>query len=234
MQGGIRPRFFMEAVQDELATAQNGRPIFRQEERVELFMAGNPYTMPVMRVTNDERQRWPREYEAFKRGEEAALDGTPIEEWPILNKAQVRELKALEIHTIEDVATLTDLATQRGMGLMGLRTMARAFLDDAVRMAQTQQLTQENDVLKSRVSALENQVKELGEITTRQHAEMMGMKNAPNAVASAIPGLADPFQAAAAAQHSTREAPESSLARFAERRARRQQQREQGYENTEA
>jgi hypothetical protein len=232
MQGGIRPKFFMEAVQDEVATAQQGRPIFRMEERYELFIAGNPFTVPAGRITDEQRQRWPREYEAFKRGEEAPIEGTPLEEWPAVNKANVKELKYLEIHTIEDLATLSDLGTQRGTGLMGLRTMARAYLDDANKMALTQELTKENDTLKSQVAALENQVKELGDITTRLHAQMMGLQNAPNAVASAIPGLADPLQAAA--QHSVREAPESSLARFAERRARRQQQREQGQENTEA
>jgi hypothetical protein len=222
--GGIRPRFYFEAVQDQLATAREGRPIFRQEERVELFMAGNPQTVPVLRVTDEERRRWPEAYDAFKKGEEVALQGTPLEEWPILNRAQVRELKALEIYTIEDIATMSDLATQRGMGLMGLRGRARAFLDDAAAMGLTEELTAENDILKSKIAALEHQVKELGEITQRLHGELMGVKNAPNPLATVIPGLSDPMQAAVMqrADISAREQPAvSSLAQFNESQARR-------------
>lgn len=221
--GGIRPRFYFEAVQDELATAREGRPIFRQEERVELFMAGNPQTVPVMRVTEEERRRWPEAYAAFKKGEEAALVGTPLEEWPILNRAQVKELKAIEILTIEDVATMSDLATQRGMGLMGLRTKARAFLDDAAACALTEQQSKEIDLLKSQNAALENQVKELGEITRRMHGELMGLQNAQNPLATVIPGMADPLQLAAMQQPGVamREAPQSSLAQFSEVQARR-------------
>jgi hypothetical protein len=221
--GGIRPRFYFEAVQDQLATAREGRPIFRQEERVELFMAGNPQTVPVMRVTDEERRRWPEAYAAFKKGEETALEGTPLEEWPRLNRAQVRELKGIEVYTVEDVATLSDLALQPIMGGMGLRNMARAFLDDAVRMAVLDEKSQENDILKSQIAALENQVKELGEITRRMHGELMGMKNAPNPLAAVIPGLSDPMQIAAMQQPGAamREAPQSSLAQFAEVQARR-------------
>jgi hypothetical protein len=220
--GGIRPRFYLEAVQDELATAREGRPIFREEERVELFMAGNPQTVPVMRVTDEERRRWPEAYAAFKRSEEVALVGTPLEEWTILNRAQVKELKAMDFLTVEDIATMSDLATQRGMGLMGLRSKARAFLDDAAACALTEEQSKEIDLLKSQNASLENQVKELGEITRRMHGELMGLKNAPNPLATMIPGLSDPLQMDAMQKPGVvmREAPQSSLAQFAEVQAR--------------
>ncbi len=216
MPNGIRPRFYMEAVQDPLGTAKEGRPIFRQEERVELFMAGNPYTMPVMKVSDEERRRWPREYEAFRHGIEIAPEGTPLEEWPILNRAMVMELKSLHIHTVEDIAVLSDTGTQRAMGLMGLRSKARAFLDDAAAASLTEQLTKENDDLKIEIATLAQQVKELGELTQRMHGELLGLKNAPNPLASVIPASLDPTQAVSMQQPGVTErpAPQSSLAAF--------------------
>jgi len=78
------PRFFIEAVEDQLASSHAGRRIFRDEERVEIIMPGNPYARPVQRVTDAHRRQWPKEYEAFKAGQELAPEGTPLEEWPRL------------------------------------------------------------------------------------------------------------------------------------------------------
>ncbi len=77
------PRFFIETMRDENASRQNGREMFRDEERVEIVMPGNPYTRPVMRVTDEHRQIWPKQYEAFKAGQEIAIDGTPLEAWAL-------------------------------------------------------------------------------------------------------------------------------------------------------
>ena len=228
-RGGTRARFYMEAVQDPLASAHEGRPIFKQVERVELFMPGNQYNMPVLAVTDVERETFPREYEAFRKGIEVSPDGTPVEEWPILNRAQVMELKAMQIHTIEDVAGLSDLATQRERGLIGLRNKARAFLDDAVSSAFVEQVTKENDSLKIEVATLAQQVKELGMITQQMHGELLGLKNAPSAIASAVPYMSDPLQVANMQQPGvqSRDAPATSLAAFVgEQRSRRRKEAE--------
>src|ERR1700674_1234177 len=112
MPGGDRnyPRFFLHDEQDQLATEQQGRPIFKSEERVEIIMPGNPLTRPVQRVTDEHRQKWPEQYKAFKQGQEMSVEGTPLEQWPILKRAQVLELKALGHLTVEHVATMDDLA----------------------------------------------------------------------------------------------------------------------------
>src|SRR5258708_2384443 len=76
-------------VQDEAATVQQGRPIFRTEERIEISFPGNQLNIWAGRVTDEHRQMYAREYEAFQRGEEVAREGTPIEELKVLNRAQV-------------------------------------------------------------------------------------------------------------------------------------------------
>lgn len=207
--GSNHPRFFVDQVQDMVASENAGRPIFREEERVEIIMPGNPHTRPVARVTDEHRQRWPREYEAFKAGLEVSPDGTPLEEWPILKRSQVMELKALGFKTVEHVRDMDDLAIQRiGMGGRRLKELAAGFLDDADRVASQTKLSAENERLTEQVAALTRQVAEMGELSQRTFAELQAMKNAPHPLATHIPGMSDPI--GLAAQGGQREAPAAS------------------------
>lgn len=195
--GSNHPRFFVDQVQDMVATENQGRPIFREEERVEIIMPGNPHTRPVARVSNEHRERWPKEYEAFKAGMEMSPEGTPLEEWPILKRSQVMELKALGFKTVEHVSNMDDLAIQRiGMGGRRLKELAEGFLDDAARIAMTSQLSAENERLVTEVADLRRQVIEMGALTQQTFAELQGIKNAPSVVATNIPGMSDPVEMA--------------------------------------
>lgn len=192
------PRFFMHPVEDGMASAKEGRPIFKEIEKVEIIMPGIAnLTKPVMSVTNEHRERWPREYEAFKKGQEIAPDGTPIEEWPVLKRPMVLELKALEIHTVEQIATLSDFALQRiGRQAFRLRQMAQAYLDDAVRMSAVTELAKAKEDLEMRVAEQDRKIAELSDLVSRLHTDNHAMRDAPNPLMTNIPGMADPIQAA--------------------------------------
>jgi len=191
------PRFFVDQVQDMVASENQGRAIFFDKERVEIIMPGNPHTRPVANVTDEHRQRWPKEYEAFKAGLEISLEGTPLEEWPILKRSQVLELKALGFKTVEHIRDMDDLAIQRiGMGGRRLKEIAAGFLDDAERMALTTRITAENERLENEVVALRRQVEEMGALTHQNFAELQTMKNTQPALATNIPGMSDPIEQA--------------------------------------
>lgn len=217
--GSVHPRFYIEPVKDELASARSGRPIFKDREMVEILMPGvAAYTVPVMAVNDEHRQRWPREYEGFRAGLEISPDGTPLEEWPRLTRGQVLELKALQFRTVEDVAAMTDTAMQRvGMGGHQLRQAAAAFLDDAVAGALTAELQSKIDMVESENAALKQQVSELDRMMREMHAHQIRQANTPHPDTTAIPGMADPMEAARMAEAglNPRDAPQSSLANFA-------------------
>ena len=182
---GVYPRFFVDEVQDNVASEQAGRAIFKSEERVEIIMPGNAQTRFVARVTSEHTSRWPVEYKAFKDGIEISPDGTPLEEWPILKRSQVMELKYLGFKTVEQVAQMNDQVIQRiGMGGRALKNMAAAFLDDAERIALTAKLTAESDRKDERIAALERQLAEMGTLVEQRFAELQAMKNAPSALAT--------------------------------------------------
>jgi hypothetical protein len=214
----VYPRFYMESVEDPVASQENGRAIFRDEERVEIIMAGNTHTRPVRRVSDEDRQRWPQEYEKFKQGIEMSVDGTPLEEWPRLRKAQVLELKSLGFLTVEQVRDMPDNVMQRiGMGGMALRDLARAYLDDADRNALVEKTVAENARKDSELAALRAQVANLGEITERLQSQLLGLQNQPHPLATHIPGMTDPLEAMRQAQPQPAAA-QSSLANLAPRR----------------
>src|SRR5262252_50414 len=87
------PRFHTEAVKMEFASAQAGRPIYEEREFVDIVIPGDRRSSIHEPVNEEHRARWPREYEAFKAGREAPLEGTPLSAWPSarMTRARVEE-----------------------------------------------------------------------------------------------------------------------------------------------
>lgn len=183
------PRFHMEAIPDPAGSASAGRPIFIQQERVQFINPGSTHS-PVDIVTDEHRQRWPDYYAKFKAGEEFSATGTPLEQWPFLRKVNVLELKALGIHTVEQCASLPDVAVQRiGIGGHSIRENAKAYLDDAAAMSIVSEAIAAKEAAESRIASLEKQLAELRPLVDMLHAENMALKNQAPPSATFMPGM---------------------------------------------
>lgn len=205
----VWPMFEADTVLDQAASAQAGRQIYREREMVKIVTPGNMLNIFATEVTDEHRNRWPEAYKAFKDGRDLTTDGTPLEEWPILNRAMVAELKHLGFRSVENLANASDTALQTiGKGGYSIRERAKAFLDDADRIALEEQLAHKNDLLEAQVATLTAQVEQLGEMTRRLHAEAMEQRDAPHLLATSIPGMGDPL--ALAAQNAAKPAPAAS------------------------
>jgi hypothetical protein len=131
---GPRPnlRFYTEPVQNEGKTLEAGRPIF---EEIDFVVISNPGSRDTFiakakaHAQKDEFVAWA--YKKWKATQEQVVDGTPLEIIPFLNKAQVQELKALGVHSLETLAELPDTAKQRFMGSIELSKKAKAYLASA-------------------------------------------------------------------------------------------------------
>lgn len=154
------PRFHLETE----AILVDGQKVFRDVEMVEIIMPGNPWNKPDIRVTDTERARWPKSYAAFKAGQEAPIDGTPLEEWPVLSRSQVLTLKSLEFRTVEDIAEMNEYAIQRvGMGARQLKTKAMAYLDDGAKSAIVNRAIELEEKLTQAVVEKDAQIARLNE-----------------------------------------------------------------------
>lgn len=192
-EGGVVPRFYVDAEEDPVASANAGRLICHSSEKVEVIFPGNPWNKPVFKVTDEHRQRWPEAYAKFKAGQEQSPDGTPLEEWPILKRAQVLELKSLGFSTVEQLAEMPDLAMQKiGMGGRALKERASAFLDDADRIAVTERLTAQKDRDDAHITSLQNQVTQLQALVDTLHSQMQTFQNKAPEIQTAVPYHTDP------------------------------------------
>ncbi len=196
-----RPRFHIHAVQDEAATARNGRPMFRDEERVQFLQPGSHNSF-VARVTDEHRNRWPKEYAAFKAGHTMAMEGTPLEQWPFMTPGRIAELKALEIHTVEQCAALNDAILHRiGINGRGLKQAAAAYLDDAEAMKTTTELLRVRELLETRNAELEAKLAVQAEAIERLQQQMLQRMDMPPTAQSYVPAMHDPAEHARQSAH---------------------------------
>ena len=125
-------KFEMEPVMDTKASEEQGREIWKEVPHIEIRAPGE--VSPNFRdVANEHhKQRFPQHWEAFtKKNAMPEAAGTPLDKWPGVGVAQVKELNYLSIFRVEDLANLSDTVCQKHMGLSGLKEKAKLFLEAA-------------------------------------------------------------------------------------------------------
>ena len=167
----IVPRFFVHTVLDNKLTKENGRPMFKDIECVEIRMAANKQTVAVfpahevwewgdvdgIRQEITYAMRFPEQYKRFKANEAQAMSGTPLEELPFLTQAKRSELKALSIYTAEALASLDGMPLkQLGMGGRELKNQAAAYLAKATDSALVTRQAAEIEALKATIAGLQS------------------------------------------------------------------------------
>lgn len=164
-----RPHFYVEAVHNKAMSDLEGRPIYEDREMVKLIKPGErdnwigsvdePIDNPLGPFKISAKERFPDIYAAFKRGEQRAVVGTPLEMWPILTKSRVMELKAANIFSVEEYAAVQDGMLGK-LGPQGReeREKAKAWLNSAKETAATSALASELATLKAQIAQLTGQV----------------------------------------------------------------------------
>lgn len=176
-------RFQRRPMKDAAASHKEGRHVSRD---VDFALVTPPYSRDVFEQVASEwlaqmekevrNSRLPREwyeryvsaYERWKKGEELPLDGTPIKGWAVISPAQMANLIAINILTVEDLAAANDEGRRRiGMGAQDLCDKAKAWLSQAKDKGpltmENSALKSENQALRSRNEELDARVKELAE-----------------------------------------------------------------------
>ena len=152
---GVYARFYIKPVENKFATAEAGRPIYKDVEYVEITMAGDRNNILNRKASDVDKKRFARQYENFKSGITQSADGTPIEQWPMVSRSKAEELKHFNIHTVEALAEVPDTGIQAmGMGARALVEQAKTFLAVANETADTSKLVAENENLKSEIGVL--------------------------------------------------------------------------------
>jgi hypothetical protein len=154
-------KFYLRPVQDEAASAEAGRPIYNEQEFVEIRAAGNSTNVVDRKATTQDKQRFRGAYKLFKEGNEEQMTGTPLTEIPWITKSQIEEISYFRIRTLEALATVGDDVCTRIPGLYELKRKAVIVMERADKAAPIMALKAENDALKNELETLKNQVAEL-------------------------------------------------------------------------
>ena len=122
-------RFYIHPRQNANKTLEAGRPIFDDTEYVEIMQPGNKENIIQRPAQPNYKERFSRQYSAFKNNEEQQVSGTPIEQWNVLSKAQVEELRYFNVRTVEQLAEISDGSSQQFAGIQSLKIQAQAYLE---------------------------------------------------------------------------------------------------------
>lgn len=169
--------FTMEAIHQTAKSEEEGRPIFKDVPHVRIHFPGDR-TKQIFRPVKfeDDMQgpadprRFPNQWKAFEAQQEQVQTGTPIEQWGPLTKSQAMEFKAMHIHTVEQLAGVSD-ANLGWLGARELRDKAIAWLAQADGGKEVGRLTAENAALKSDMEDLKRQVRELASLAQARNDE---------------------------------------------------------------
>lgn len=139
--------FYTDAIEFKAESEKAGRPIFKDVPFVRIIIPGDANNI-IERVAKDrDKKQYPQAWARYEAGEKDGPVGMRLEMWPQITRAQVKEAKYFEVHTVEQLAKLSDLHCQKlGMGFMPLRDKAKAYLsvanDTAAATAQAAELEQ--------------------------------------------------------------------------------------------
>lgn len=171
LQDLLVPRFFKHVQPNPAASKAAGRPIFDEFEAVEIRFSGDRGMVRVFPAHETEpnatRERgetvtyamlYNEQYRKFKANETQDVSGTPLSEAPFLTEGRRRELKAMNVHTVEALAAIDGQPLkQLGMGGRENKLQAQAYLARAAGSADVTSLAAE-------VASLRQQIKDRDEL----------------------------------------------------------------------
>ena len=167
--------FKHHAIKNEDKSAKEGRPIYDDMEIVEIRFPGSrsvsvfpatafshwlndPTTGEQTRVTYAER--FSRQYQQFKSHTAQTKSGTPLQHVPFLTEARRAELRALNIYTVEALASVDGQELKNlGQGGRDLKNKAQEFIAESRHGAPNAALLAEVEALKARNAILEEDAK---------------------------------------------------------------------------
>lgn len=161
----VTPRFYEDTIKTDQID-ENGLPVFRTIEYVELLIAGDKGNAPVKRVTDAVKQQFPDQYarwKATKVNPDMIGDGIPLSLWPIIPKEMAKALEYINVFTVQQLAGIDDNAISKpgAIGLRDMREKAKAFIESSKSAAPIARLEVENKGLKERIGMLESQIEQL-------------------------------------------------------------------------
>ena len=177
---GFYVDFELRPEEDREQSIEQGMPVYKDVEYAVITMPGGGLVVDKV-ITENLLREWRygdnmrkpaspfafSEYEAWKDGREAGVDGTDLKNWPGVTPAQLKMCLNATIKTVEHLAEANaDTLRKIGMGAVALKEKAAAYLG----AAQTNKASEavvalrvEMDGLKDMIATRDDQIAKLQE-----------------------------------------------------------------------
>jgi uncharacterized protein YunC (DUF1805 family) len=153
-------KFTLVPTHQEFESIKEGRPVYKDEEVIQIMIPGSRNVI-ASKVNPSHRQRFAKQYAAFKAGQAQAITGTPLSVLVWMTPAQQAEFGALNVKTVEQLATLPDNVAHRFMGAQAIKQRAQAYLDSAKDQAPMLRLQAELETRDEQIAQMQAQIQEL-------------------------------------------------------------------------
>lgn len=157
--------FYTKPVMNPIKSTEAGRQVFDEKDYIRIMTPGSQLSVIDAPINSSNyMERFGERYRKWKSGQADLISGTPIESFPFLlgRVALIAELKAMGVHTVEQLAGLPDSAMHNLMGGNELRKRAADWLDQTTGTdAKIAGFAKENEDLKAQMAAMQEQMRQL-------------------------------------------------------------------------
>lgn len=162
---GCIPIFHMRLIDDTAKSQETGKREYQEVAYVRVLSPGNDKEIPDFRVLEKHKERWPTQWAAFIRNEEAPIEGTPLKVWPGISRVECKMLSDVKVQTVEQLVEIPDANLNKiGQGFLTLKHRAKAFLASQEGQAGFVVLEAKNRELQEQV---ETQGEQIAQLETR-------------------------------------------------------------------
>lgn len=129
----------------------------KDKDYIKIAAPANPRTVINVPATDEYKEQYPLHWEAYKNEMDQFAGEIRLEEVNFIDPGSVTDLKNQNVHTVEQLAAVSDDAASRSkiMGLWDYRDKARDHLAVQARAAGYDELKAEYDQLRARMEVLE-------------------------------------------------------------------------------
>lgn len=154
-------RFFVDILPDTDASEKTGIRKFRDVEMVTIMVPGDKRNVVTREVREEDKVRFPKVYEHFKKGLSDVPEGFPLSQWPMATRSLVEELKYMGFHTVEAVANAAEQVMGKYPGLRELQRRAKAWLAAQEGAAPIEKMQTELEKRDLQIQAMKAQIDDL-------------------------------------------------------------------------
>lgn len=155
-------KFYKRSVQNNFRSAKEGRPCFDDRDFISIISPGDQNNKIDRPATETDKRDFPKQWLNYQNNNSDKVEGTPIEEWPAITRAQADELKYLGIRSIEQLVAASDGQMQKLMGGASLKMKAVAYMKNAKDSAEAQRLADVVATQNAQIESLKAQIAALG------------------------------------------------------------------------